>query len=307
MRLKGAILLACLSLTALLLGTTIGGRIVSHQVMVGCLFVQTFLAVSSLSKGWHRGKRNYLLAGKLFIINILAGSCIMFLFALMFGLKTPEGQGFAILAAVPVAAGLPVYAAVVGLNPSRIHIMCIISYVSSLIITPIILHELLLGNWIKSQMTLSLGFGLVLPTSLALLFTKITKRIPQKFSHWLMLTCVFIIILNVGGSLELLTRNSIRLNLSLLLLIGASLARAPLCGLIGMTLSKFGPLRTRPVEAALAGGYKNAALAATIGLVVGGPKAAIPGALGLISESILLILLAFLPVSYEETHLSVDS
>lgn len=306
MRLKGALLLACLSITALLMGRTLGHRIVSHQLMVGCLFVQTFLAVSSLSKGWHRGRQNYLLAGKLYIINVLAGSCIMFLFALMFGLKTPEGQGFTILAAVPVAAGLPVYAAVVGLDPRRIHIMCIISYVSSLIITPIILHELLRAHRIQSQITLSLGFGLLLPTSLALLFTKLTKRIPQKFSHWMMLTCVFIIILSVGGSLELLSRNSIRLNLALLLLIGASLVRAPLCGLIGLALSKFGPLRTRPIEAALAGGYKNAALAATLGLVVGGPRAAIPGALGLLSESILLILLAFLPVRHTETHLALD-
>ena len=48
-------------------------------------------------------------------------------------------------------------------------------------------------------------------------------------------------------------------------------------------------LRTNVREAALSGGYKNCALAAVIALAAGIPEAAIPGAVGLASEALLLL------------------
>lgn len=151
----------------------------STVVVIG-VGVATFLTVAGLSQGWHSRMSNYTSAGRLFIVNLLAGSVPLVLIALLLGASSPTGLGFMILAFMPVAAGLPAYAATLGVRAERITLFTLMCYAVALVVTPIAISLLLGDSSTGPAITATIVFALVMPTVVGIVLTRPVTRIPSK-------------------------------------------------------------------------------------------------------------------------------
>lgn len=254
----------------------------------------TFITVAGLSQGWQGRINNYTAAGRLFVVNVVAGSIPLVLVAMVLGLSNPLGLGFMILALMPVAAGLPAYAATLGMRAERITLFTLASYAIALVVTPFAVSALLGDNASRPAITTTILLGLILPTILGVVVAKPVARISSSVRRAVTVGSLLVAIFGVGSQIGLDVSLAAVTNVSVVLVVVAALLRAPLTAALGAVLNSVPQLSTNVREAALAGGYKNCALAAVIALAAGIPEAAIPGALGLASEALLLLSLTAL-------------
>ncbi len=277
---------------ALIFGTTIPATSTTFILIITFLFVATLGTVGGLEKGWQSRATNYRGAFRLLFINIVSGSLPMGLVGLWIGTDTPAGLGFLLLAIVPVAGGIPAYATALGIPAERITLFALISYVIALFVTPALLG--LVAGKIQSQgpLWLTVVFGLILPSAIGILLARPIMRIPLPVRRAIIIGSLLVVMFGIGSSLGVLDFNIETLGSPLLLVVIIGLARAPLGALIGALLNRSIRLRTSVDEAMLAGGYRNCALAGVAALAIGQPAAAIPGALGLASEALLMAMLA---------------
>ncbi len=283
----GAMLLSLGIIVALAVGSVTGGTLVGLPVITGCLAVATTLTIGGLPHDW-RSKANVAVAWRLVIINLVSGSAVMVIVALIVGVDTPAGMGFLALAVVPVAAGIPAYASAVAVPPERLSLFALISYLGALVITPPAL-SLILGAdspWVPVLITVLVG--LVIPGILGVTLSATIRRIPTSVRRGFSIGALLVAMVGLGGTLNVSEITSEALGAPALAVVLLALLRAPVGGLIGMTLFRRTAFRPAFAEAAMAGGYKNCALAGAAAIAAGIPAAAVPGALGLVSEAVLL-------------------
>ncbi len=292
---------------ALIFGTTIPATSTTFILIITFLFVATLGTVGGLEKGWQSRTTNYRGAFRLLFINIVSGSLPMGLVGLWIGKDTPAGLGFLLLAIVPVAGGIPAYASALGIPAERITLFALISYVIALFVTPALLG--LVAGKIQSQgpLWLTVVFGLILPSAIGILLARPIMRIPLPVRRAIIIGSLLVVMFGIGSSLGVLDFNIETLGSPLLLVVIIGLARAPLGALIGALLNRSIRLRTSVDEAMLAGGYRNCALAGVAALAIGQPAAAIPGALGLASEALLMAMLAIREIRVQRSTRSSGS
>jgi len=277
---------------ALLLGTIVPSNSATLFVVLAFLFIATLGTVGGLEKGWQSRAANYRGAVNLLIVNVLAGSAPMALIGLWIGADTPAGLGFLILAIVPVAGGIPAYASALGIPAERITLFALIAYVIALFATPALMGIVTGKTQTQGFLWLTLIIGLIVPSVMGLLLSRTITRIPIGTRRTLILGALLVVMFGIGSSLNGLDFNVNTLGAPFALVIVIGLLRAPFCALLGALLNRSSMLRTSTNEAMLAGGYRNCALAGVAALSIGQPAAAIPGTLGLVSEAILMAMLA---------------
>lgn len=262
-------------------------EIPSIVVVLG-IGLATLITVAGLSQGWHSQMSNYTSAGRLFIVNVVAGSLPLVLLALVLGLTTPLGLGFMILAFMPVAAGLPAYAATLGIRAERITLFTLASYAIALVVTPLAVSALLGNSATQTPITTTMIFGLVLPTILGIVVAKPLARTSHRARRAVTIASLLVAIFGVGSRIGFDVTFSAATHVTVVVMVLA-LLRAPITAFLGAAMNSVPLLRTNVRESALSGGYRNCALAAVIALAAGIPEAAIPGAVGLASEALLLL------------------
>jgi len=290
MKARTPLVLSALIPVSLVLGFISPLSLPSMAIVIG-IGIATLITVGGLSQGWHSDTGNYASASRLFFVNILAGSVPLVGIGLIFGSDTPIGLGFLILAAMPVAAGIPAYAATLGVRADRITLFTLISYAVALLLTPIATSLLLGDSGSRSALTATIVLGLIVPTILGLILARPIARVPISGRRSVTIASLLIAIFGVGTQLGDGFSSAPSASVTLLV-VTLAILRAPLSAGLAVLLNKIRWLRTEANEAALAGGYRNCALAAIIALAAGIPEAAIPGALGLASEALLLFGIA---------------
>ncbi len=277
---------------ALLLGTLVPSNSATLFLILGFLFIATLGTVGGLEKGWQSRAANYRGAIRLLIINVVSGSMPMALVGLWIGMDTPVGLGFLLLAIVPVAGGIPAYASALGVPAERITLFALVSYVIALFVTPALMGVLVGAPQTQGVLWWTLMFGLIIPSVLGIFLARPITKIPIGTRRALILSALLVVMFGIGSSLNGLDFDLDTLGAPVALVVLIGLLRAPLGALIGAFLNRSARLQTSVNEAMLAGGYRNCALAGVAALAIGQPAAAIPGTLGLVSEAILMALLA---------------
>lgn len=262
-------------------------------VVIGGIGVATFLTVVGLSQGWHSRMSNYASASQLLVVNIVAGSVPLVLVGMLLGISSPMGLGFMILASMPVAAGLPAYATTLGVRAERITLFTLMSYGIALLGTPIAVSVLLDESVTRTAITSTIIFGLIVPTILGISLAKPMIQISPRSRKGVTIAVLLLSIFGVGTQIGADFVSGISTHTAVVV-VAIALLRAPFTAALGVGLSKLSNMRIDPLEAALAGGYRNCALAAVIAIAAGLPEAAIPGAIGLASEALLLLSLTAL-------------
>ena len=275
-------------LLALILGAVLGPHTIGLPAIAFCLGVATFLTIGGLERNWHTNKRNYRIALKLLAINLVAGSLLMAVVGLAIGAETPAGMGFLALAVVPVAAGIPAYSNALGIPAERMSLFALISYVAALVVTPVLLGLIFENGSAWKPLLLTMFLGLIAPCGIGILMSGWVRRIPVRVRRTVVISALLVAMAGLGGVLDPSGLISADLGAPLLLIIGLALLRAPIGGLIGTLLNRKSPIAPTFAEAALAGGFKNCALAGASAIAAGIPAAAVPGALGIVSEAALL-------------------
>jgi hypothetical protein len=278
---------------AILIGTVIPSSSGTLLIVTAFLFVATLGTVGGLERGWQYRGRNYHGALRLLVINVLAGSVPMAAVGIWLGPATPVGTGFLLLSIVPVAAGIPAYANALGIPAERITLFALMSYLLGLIVTPILMVVIAGRSESQSALWLTVTFGLIVPSVLGILFARQIASTPIGPRRLVIFTSLLLVMMGIGSALGGLRINVDSMGAPLGLIIFLGLARAPVGALIARGLNRVRQLKTSDGEAMLSGGYRNCAFACVAALALGIPEAAIPGALGLASEAILMALLAF--------------
>jgi len=278
--------------TALVTGMTIAASSISNIYIIAFLFIATMGTVGGLQKGWHSRAANYKGAFRLIFINIFSGSLPMLLVGLWLGSDTPAGLGFILLAIVPVAGGIPAYATALGIPAERITLFALISDVIAMFLAPAFLGVQTGDIEAQGFLGVTLFFGLILPSITGILLARKIMQVPLKLRRAIIIGSLILVMFGIGSSIGGLNLNADSLGAPVLLVVIVGLARAPLGALIGALLNGSTKLRTSVSEAMLAGGYRNCALASVAAMAIGEPAAAIPGALGLASEAILMAMMA---------------
>lgn len=294
---------------ALILGAVSGPHIIGLPAIAFCLGVATFLTIGGLERNWHTNMRNYRIALRLVAINLVAGSLLMVVVGLAIGAETPAGMGFLALAVVPVAAGIPAYSNALGIPAERMSLFALMSYVAALAVTPLLLGLIFENGSAWKPLLLTMLLGLIAPCGIGILMSGWVRRIPVRARRTVVISALLVAMAGLGGVLEPSGLTSAELGAPLLLVIGLSLLRAPIGGLIGLLLNGKSPIAPTFAEAALAGGFKNCALAGASAIAAGIPAAAVPGALGIVSEAALLGIVGLIghrTIASNVTHSSTE-
>ena len=276
----------------LLLGTRVPSNSATLFLILTFLCIATLGTVGGLEKGWQSRATNCRGAIRLLIINVLSGSVPVALIGLWIGTDTPAGLGFLLLAIVPVAGGIPAYASALGIPAERITLFALISYVIALFVTPVLMGVVVGTREMQGVLWLTVMFGLIIPSVLGIFLARTITKIPIRIRRTFILIALLVVMFGIGSSLSGLDFDLDTLGAPLAIVVLIGLLRAPLGALIGAFLNRSAKLKTSVNEAMLAGGYRNCALAGVAALAIGQPAAAIPGALGMVSEAIVMALIA---------------
>jgi hypothetical protein len=279
---------------ALLIGGWSHTKLIGLPVITLCLFVATLLTIGSLERKWHSSRSNYAMAFRLLIINLIAGSLLMAAVGLLLGPTTPAGMGFLLLAAVPVAAGIPAYAGALGVPAERLSVFALMSYAIALLVTPLLLAVILGSTATWAPLLLTVIGGLLAPIILGVLLSGPIGRIPPRPRRIVVVAALLLAMVGLGNVLNPADLSSMDLGAPVLVVLLLALLRAPIGGLVGVALNRVTRQAPTNVEASLAGGYKNGALAGAVAIAAGVPAAAVPPAVGLVSEALLLGLVSLI-------------
>jgi hypothetical protein len=288
----GALLLSTGIFVALIFGGWSHTQLIGLPAITACLFIATCLTIGGLERNWHSSRTNYSMASRLLCVNVVAGSIFMAAVGLFIGPDTPAGMGFMLLASVPVAAGIPAYAGALDVPAARLAMFALVSYAIALLITPI-LFALILGSTASWEpLLLTVIGGLLAPSILGVLLSGSIRRVPVRWRRTAVVTALLVAMVGLGHVLAPGDLSGLELGAPVWIVLTLALLRAPLGGLLGVALNRLTPRAPTNVEAALAGGYKNCALAGAVAIAAGAPAAAVPAAVGLVSEAALLALVS---------------
>lgn len=289
---RSAFALAMASVCGLLIGAAVPASEHLRQFALVSLFVQTMIAVGGLaevrsefSPGW---------AVRMLLKHHAVNSLPLMALGVVLGLDTWLGAGTYLLGAVPPAIALPSYAAACGGHVRPVIQFCVLGYAVGVVLTPLlVLGALGTTTGQVDSMVLTLTFGLVLPAVLGALGRPWLRRVPRGGSFAVVSVSVLVLMLGMGS--ELRGAFSVGLTEPALLWAAATVAfgRSLLGAVLGWAWARNGLLR---IESALAGGCKNAVLAAVIADSAVGTMAALPALLGLFAEAGVLFVASILSV-----------
>ncbi len=270
-----------------LIGLTLGlvGPTPPHAsaITLTALALQTFTTVGALAPAAGIDWRTPL---RLVGLHLATVTAMLIVIAIVLGIQTPLGLGVALLALVPPAAGLPAYADAAGADTRIVTGFCLISYLIALVATPTAAW-LILGHGISvPSLALSLGFGLLVPTLAGRACRPLLIRVPVGVRRAVVAGCLALITYTIGTGTAPALHHLPGLTI-VLASIAIAAARTFGSGWLAKAL-----WRDRPREAMLAGGFKNAALAAATAIILGHPLAALPAMLSFPFESLWLIVIA---------------
>lgn len=290
---SSARVLSALIVLALATGQLVRFWPTDAALVTALLGAATLLTVAGLESGWHRRAEFHRDALRLLAVSILAGSLPAVAVAVVLGARTPAGLGFLSVAVVPVAAGLPAYASAVGARAERITLFCLYAYVIALPVTPVLLAWLFPATDLRLNMVATVLGALVAPTVLGLLFGRRVRAVPPRLRRTLAIACLLFVMASLSAAIEP-SRLAATAGSSLAVVVVLAVLRAPLSGALGMLLVRSWATPRDSLDAVLAGGYRNCALAGTAALTAGMPAAAVVPVLGLVSEALLLVSLPLL-------------
>lgn len=279
---------------ALIVGGGTQTHLVGLPVITVCLFIATGITVGGLEKDWHSSRGNYAMALRLLITNLVAGSLAMVVVGLVLGPTTPAGTGFLLLAVVPVAAGIPAYAGALGVPAERLAVFALLSYGVALVVTPFLLALILGSTATWGPLVLTIIGGLLAPSILGVVLSRPIQRVASRYRRIVVIAALLLAMVGIGSVLNPSELLAVDLGAPVFVVVILGLIRAPLGGLLGAVLNRIWSHPPTTVESALAGGYKNGALAGAVAIAAGMPAAAVPPALGLVSEAALLGLISLI-------------
>ncbi|MGH3384770.1 MAG: hypothetical protein ACRDO1_09355 [Nocardioidaceae bacterium] len=288
---RAALALALASVGGLLVGAAVPSAEHLRQFALVSLFVQTMIAVGGLAEAHSDVAAGWPL--RMFLTHHAVSSIPLMALGVVLGLGTPLGAGTFLLGAVPPAVALPSYAAACAGRVRPVVQFCILSYAVGIVLTPLLVLVALGTTGRIGSMVLTLLFGLMLPATLGTLTGRWLRRVPQGASFAIIAASVSVLMLGMGSELRLAYEVALeqpsQLWIAALIGVGRCLWGASL----GWVVGRGGSLQ---VESALAGGCKNAVLAAVIAHAAVGSLAALPALLGLFAEAGVLFAASVLSV-----------
>lgn len=276
--------LASASLGGLLVGATVPGLGGVGDVALAALFTQTTVTVGGLAesgavvsaRGW---------AWRMVLVHHLVTSLPLMLIGWALGLDTWLGAGTFLLGAVPPAAALPSYAAALDGRVRPLVRFCLLGYAVGVVITPALAMGFLGTSGRADTMLRVLLIGLVLPWIVGALCSPVLKQVPRGVSLGVVSGSALVLMVGMGAQL----RTAVEAGLDApWLLVAAGVVALGRCvggGMLGWLCRPRGGLR---LEAALAGGGKNAVLAAVLAEQALGGLAVLPALLGLVADGLVL-------------------
>jgi predicted Na+-dependent transporter len=251
------------------------------------LFLQTTVAVGALSEVRTGSTRRW--AWSMFVRHHVFASVPLIGLGLAMGLDTPWGVGTFLLGAAPTAIALPSNVAACGGQVRPVVQFTLIGYGIGVVLTPAIVLLALGSAGRVETMVVTLLFGLIAPAMLGVVARPWLQRLPRRLSFTMVATSVLVLMLGMGSDL----REALILGLREPAVLGLAFAIGFGRVAWGAALAlRFPPRGTLVLEAALAGGGKNAVLAAVIAGSTFGPLAALPALLSLFAEISLLFVMS---------------
>ena len=269
----------------LVAGAGLGLEDGASRIGIPALALQTFLTVGGIPR--RRGaagvREGLVLTGLHYTVATLPLVAV----AAIVGLREPIGFGLLLVAIAPPAALIPTFAARLEADVRSVLAFCLFAYAVGLVLTPLVLF-LVAGSTVGiGAIATTAGVGFVAPTILGRLLHEQIVRVPAAWRRWIVNAAVFLICLGVGG--ELLGGIGAA-GVGVVTVVLVSIAITGRSFLSGWLVTRVAP-RDLAEEAPFAGGFKNVALAAAVGAVLGGPMAALPGLVAFVSETLYFIWL----------------
>jgi len=281
--------IAVATVGGLLLGAAIPNAEQVRPLALPMLFVQTAVAVGALSEDKSSSTRRW--AWDMFLRHHLFASLPLMALGLSMGLDTSWGVGTFLLGAAPTAIALPSNVAACGGQVRPAVQFTLLGYGVGVILTPALVLLALGASGRVGPMVTALLVGLIAPALLGVVARPWLQQIPRGLSFTIVAASVLVLMLGMGSDL----RDAITLGLERPALLGMAAAIGFGRVAWGASLAlRFPPQGKLRLEAVLAGGGKNAVLAAVIANASFGPLAALPALVSLFAEITLLFTVSAL-------------
>lgn len=281
--------IAVATVGGLLLGAAIPQAEQVRPLALPMLFIQTTVAVGALSEVRSTSTRRW--AWRMFLRHHLIASIPLMALGLLMGLDTSWGVGTFVLGAAPTAIALPSNVAACGGQVRPAVQFTLLGYGAGVVITPALVLLALGASGRADLMVTTLLVGLVVPAMVGVVARPWLQRIPRGLGFAIVAASVLVLMLGMGSDL----RDAVALGReqrALLWLAGAiGFGRVAWGASLALRFPPQGKLR---LEAVLAGGGKNAVLAAVIANASFGPLAALPALVSLFAEITLLFTVSAL-------------
>lgn len=286
---KPVVAIALATIAGLLLGTAIPAAEQVRPLALPLLFLQTMVAVGALSEVRAESTRRW--AWQMLLRHHAFASLPLMALGLAMGLDTSWGVGTFVLGAAPPAIALPSNVAACGGRVRPVVQFTLIGYGVGVFLTPALVLFALGTAGRVGPMVVTLLVGLILPAIVGAIARPWLQRIPRPVSFTIVSVSVLILMLGMGSDL----REAILLGLDspVLLWLAAAIGfgRCIWGAALGL---RFAPQGKLLLESALAGGGKNAVLAAVIAYAAFGPLAALPALVSVFAEICLLFAVSAL-------------
>jgi predicted Na+-dependent transporter len=284
-------------LTAMAVG--LGGGLIApagfdtNAILWPSIFAQTIVAVGALRPDWISDRRRRSDALRLLLIHHTAATVPYLIAWLLLPAElrdSPLAIGLIWLAIVPTAAGLPAYATAARTAPSTITAFALLAYLCGLLITPVLALVIFGGGADLGRLVVAMLAGLIAPALLGIGLGRWIRLIPAGVRTGVVATSMAITTYVFGSAMSVtLSAGALPLGAVVVALL-AGAARVPISVALGVLLA--GRQSSLRAPAALAGGYKNDALAASTALQVAGPIAVLPALGSLLCEMALMLAAA---------------
>lgn len=275
------------TIAGLLIGSVVPAAEQVRPLALPLLFLQTMVAVGALSEVHSDSTRQW--AWQMLLRHHAIVSIPLMALGLAMGLDTSWGVGTFVLGAVPPAIALPSSVAACGGRVRPVVQFTLIGYGLGVVLTPALMLIVLGTAGRLGPMVITLLVGLIAPAIIGTLARPWLQRIPRGGSFGIVCMSVLVLMLGMGSDL----REAIVLGLQSpgLLWLAAAIGFGRCIWGASMGL-RFAPQGKLLLESALAGGGKNAVLAAVIASSAFGPLAALPALLSLFAEICLLFVVS---------------
>ncbi len=275
--------IAVATVGGLVLGAAIPQADQVRPLALPLLFAQTAVAVGALSEERSSSTRRW--AWDMFVRHHLFASLPLMALGLLMGLDTSWGVGTFLLGAAPTAIALPSNVAACGGQVRPAVQFTLLGYGIGVILTPALMLLALGASGRVGPMVTTLLVGLIAPALLGVVARPWLRRMPRGLSFAIVAASVLVLMLGMGADLRVAITLGLDRPALLWLAAAIGFGRVVWGASLAFWFPPQGGLR---LEAVLAGGGKNAVLAAVIASASFGPLAALPALVSLFAEITLL-------------------